>query len=278
MMPPQMPEMAKKTAAIMALRMIHQQRFSTDDLKAALPILKQIRDAEKALEAQSNEALDEEKRALLAARPDSPPPPGAGEKMEAAHRKFAESHQRGWESLHRAIGDEKAGLLQGFVGQGPGMMDPFGGPMGPGPGGPGLQPGQPRPGRGPRAGRGPAVGAPDQPGGPPQFGAPPQQPGDGFQAGQFAPGAGVSPPAVGIPAVPGDGDPFQAPPQGVRPGQQFPGAGGPQGLRPGQQRFRNNNPFGGPMPGAGGMPGGGPHMSLSELIDLLSQKLTAMGK
>jgi len=271
----QMPEMAKKTAAIMALRQIHQLRFTADDIKAALPILKQMRDAEKTLESQSNEALDEEKKALLAARPDEPAPPGSGDKMEAAHRKFGEAHQKGWEALHRAIGDEKAGGLQGILGGG--MMGPQGFPPGAGfgPGGPGgPQPGQPRPGPGARnfapQGEFGAQGDPELPGIPaPQSSQLPNP-------GAFAPPQGVRSPAVEAPAFPGDGENLQvpAPPNRYNRQKQF-APGGPQGQRPGQQRFRGNDPFGGPMPGR---PFNMPHISLAELIDLLTQKQAAMGK
>ena len=74
---PNMPEMAKKMQAILALRQINGLRLSLRDVQAVLPPLKTMRDAEKTLSSHVTQILVEEEKALLAAQPDSPPPPTA---------------------------------------------------------------------------------------------------------------------------------------------------------------------------------------------------------
>jgi hypothetical protein len=252
MFPGGTPEMAKKTASVMALRQMYAMRLTAREISAALPILKEIRDAEKALASRASQALDEELRALLAADPESPPPPDSGMRMQQAMEQFNERQRSGWESLGRAIGPERAQMFQMLLSMGPG----------PGFGGPGFAPGRfgpPQPGGFPGAPRGPEgarprlvppTPAPLSPEAPepaaPVLGLPalelgPPEPG-GFAGGPAAP------------------ELFQQPPQ--------PGFGpGPQGGRAG--------PFPGGQPG---MPFFGPRLSLQDLIDLLEQKLAAMKK
>src|SRR5437764_15310545 len=56
MMGPQTPELARKMAAIGALREIQNLRMTEKDITIALPFLKELREGEKGLEAQAGEA------------------------------------------------------------------------------------------------------------------------------------------------------------------------------------------------------------------------------
>lgn len=266
--PPMSPEMARKTASIMALRRIHGLRLSAENIRATIPILKRLHEAEKEMAAASTRALDEELQALLSAGPDSNVPGDSGDKMRRASQRFRDASEDSWSSLAREIGEEKAGGIQSLLmGAGPGPM----GPMPPfGPGGPGG-------GFGPPGGRGfgepGGARPPEAPGiGPGRRGLPGQP---GVQGRRQPDGAGAPEP----PRFPRAEDPQPAGRQ-VQPGR--PGARfGPEGGVPGQgPRGIGQGPGGGIGPGLGGpmWPMGGPRLSLADLIDLLSQKLAAMGR
>jgi hypothetical protein len=266
---PSQPEIAKRVQSIMELRQINGIGLTPRDISTALPTLKTMRDADKALETRSIQILDEEKRALLAAQPDSPPPPDSGQRMQEANEAFRQQMARGWETITTAIGPDKAGGLRNLV-EGGGMMRPggpngpggFGGPLtppgagpaqpgqfgndpGPAPGAPGLRPGNRR-----DAGGGPGAGAPQ-----------PQQPGDNAR---FAPGAQAPSPGGQVGFGGQDGGQGQF---GGRPGQPGQGQGFP-GQQPGRAGQR--------MQGMPGMGFGGPRISLADLVDLLEQKQAAM--
>lgn len=135
-MAPFTPEMGRKTAAIMALREMLAMRLTAKDIATALPPLKDLRSAQKTLDSQSERLLDDEKRALLAADPDGPPPPGNGEKMHRLIEDYHRVQTRTWDTLTRTIGRDKARGLSRLIGQGPEMgIDGFGRPGGGGLGG-----------------------------------------------------------------------------------------------------------------------------------------------
>src|SRR2546423_11566365 len=100
--PGQMPEMAKKMAAIIALRHINAIGLTPKDIEESLPVLKAIRDGEKALQTRTEKMLEEEKRALLAARPGTEQPMGTGEQMQQAAQQFAMQQEKGWVGLRAA--------------------------------------------------------------------------------------------------------------------------------------------------------------------------------
>jgi hypothetical protein len=248
MMPmPQTPELAKKMRAIMALREMLAMRLTARNIGVALPILKDIRDAEKTLQSRSEQMLEEERKALLAADPDDPLPPGAGERMQQEIERFHDRQQQAWAELERAIGQEKTNGLRRLLGQG-GFPPNTGGlrPMLPG----GL-PGSGAPGAnnpvGPGGGRLPGGGGLES--------TPPEP--------NFLPGAGAASPP-NYPVTP-EGDPFGDDPE-PRPGALSPPAGlaprsplnavpGTPG-RPGQRSRINrrpgaaNTPFGAPEAGS----------------------------
>ena len=262
MMGAQTPELAKKMAAIAALREIQNLRMTGRDITTVVPLLKELREAEKTLEARAGEVLEQERRALLAAGPETQVPPTSGERLREANDQYRAQSQRVWQSIFQKagphIGSGLQRLLQGNMfppmGPGPGIPGGFGGGQGfgPGPGAPGFPPpgadvphGQPgRPGQGEV---GPPPGFPPQPGQPGGFG-------QNRPRGQGRPGG--QDPFRNVPGAPTG--------QGVNPptpGQGPPGAPG----------------FGRPAPmtGAGPMMGGA-RISLAELIELLEQKRAAM--
>ncbi|MCX6358673.1 MAG: hypothetical protein NT029_02610 [Armatimonadetes bacterium] len=237
-MPPMPPTLAAKTAQVMALRRIVGLKLTRADIAAALPQVKALRAAEKALESTAEKALDEEKKALLAAGPNSAAPRGGGRTMREAADTLRAKHEETWNALAEAIGPAKARGLQQLVGGGgggfqmqPGMpgMPGMGGPGGGMPGMPGAGGGM-RPNAGQRGGGGQGMRRPGGPGG---------MPGGGME-GPGGPGG-----------MPGMGGP------GMGPG---PMGGGQPGM---------GNP--------GGMMGAMPvRISVGELLELLEQKLAAM--
>jgi hypothetical protein len=273
---PAMPEMAKKMVSIMALRQINASGITSRDIAAALPILKNMRELEKTLETRSNQILDEEKKALLAAQPNAPFPPDSGQRMMEATMSYRQQMDKGWEAIANGIGPEKAGLLRSLVEGGGGMGQ--GGPPQPGGfgqgGGRGFGGGfgggfdrQPVP-------PGVANGQPDQFGNasaPPAPGAFAPQPRPESGDGELAPEPQAAPPA----------QPNGFGGQG-RGQNRFGGRPGQPGQNPGFQGQGNGFPGQGPgnfgpgMPGPGGMGMGGPRLSLADLIELLEQKQAAM--
>ena len=265
---PMDPVLGKLTMRIMALREIHGAGFTAKDVAAATPILKEMRDSEKALQTKTEGVLEQEVKALLAAGAEDDPPKSSGPAMEEASKAHQQKMGRAWERLTEAIGERKVGCLQRLLGMGgPMPMMPFGMPGGPGMqvpgGGRGVRPGMP--------GGGPGMpgGGPGGPGGPPTepFGqddgmgpAPEQDPAFIGGEAQIGPSPGQGP--AGPPAMQ----------RGRRAGQ---GPGGPQGGQPGM--------FPGQGPGfvMGNLPMMqpiGPRLTLSELAELMEQKLAAMRK
>jgi hypothetical protein len=295
-MAPMMPEMAKKTNQIMVLRRLLDMGLTAKDIAAALPPLKELRDAEKALQSRMEQVLDEEKRALLAADPGSQPQVDNGEKMRQVSERFHEVQNRTWEQLNRTIGPEKTQGLRELVGQGgfgPGAG--FGGGFGQGGGfgGPGFGPGGGGGGFGGRGGGGGGFGP--RPGGPPNGGPgiPPGGPDRELDPGSIEVEIAtqtIPPSPVAPAAVPGEAGAVLPPAQvqgegpavaqATRPGGQGGGRGrgqfrpapGAPGVPPGQQ-----GPFAQGQPGQPGQPMFfGPRVTLAELVDLLEQKLAAM--
>jgi len=217
-MMPHSPELAHKTAEVLALRRIVRMRLTAQQTASALDALRALQRAEKAARSQAEKALDDERRALLSATGDPPPASNSAQRMREVGDALRNAREAAARALDEAIGPENGRALLSLV-QGSMPMMPTGTArprMGVPPGGPG-QPGQP-----PFPGN---VGAP--PGGP----QPPAGP--GMQPGQ------PSPPAP---------QPGQPPAPGRRLGEL--GAG----RRP--RDGRAGGPMGPMFPGAPGQPGG----------------------
>lgn len=115
---PLSPEMARKTAAILALRSMLQMGLSGPDLEKALASLKEIQAAQQELQKEAGQALEEERQALLAAKPGSQPPPGSGKKLAQATQRFRERQQKVWDELAKAIGPEKTAGVRRLISDG----------------------------------------------------------------------------------------------------------------------------------------------------------------
>lgn len=291
-MPVMMPEIAQKTLQIAILRELNELRMNEKEVEVTLNALKQIRDNDKALQTTVMQILDEEKKALLSARPDAPVQHNAGERMQQASEQLREKQDAVWRGLAQAIGGNRLNAIRDMLGQGGGNPFPgaFNGPNNQDPNfRPQGQPGQPglfgpggqrspngRPGNGRQPGNDPLgqpgqSPRPGQPGG--QNGQPPLpgQPGGQNGGDPFFDSSGA-----GGQNAPGQFNPFGAPGQPPQPGQQN-GQNRPFGQfgQPGQPGWRSGqfNAFGN---GAGWRQR--PHISLKEMIDLLQEKLSAMRK
>ena len=276
---PLTPELGKKTMSVMALREMLALHISAKDLQAALPPLKDLHKSERALQTRSEQILEEEKRALLAADPDSVPPLGSEDKLRVAMDDYRTRQNDAWNTIARSIGREKAEGLRHLVEGGratlvvPTGRSGYGGGSGGGFGG-GSATG---PGKG-----APPTGGPAQP-------APKAFPGGGTPAPRALPGDDPFAPAENeaAPALPpGSNDPVQAeagqapPPAGQGVGRTTPAA--PRASAQPRQRSGARTP----APGATMYGGQGvspfttyyapPRLTLIELIDLMEQKLNAM--
>lgn len=225
-MPPQ-PEMAKKITKLAALREMHRLGMTVEDIEKALSHVRALRDAETRLRTRSEQLLDQEIQALLAARPDDPPMPETADAMRRLAEEYRQTENQTWEALSRAVGPLKSDVLRRLV-SGP-ERRPEGG-----------RPDFVRPGD---AAPGPSEG--------PEGLGPPEQ-------GMLNP-----PPVVGMQPGQGQGQRQGPPPGGQRTTPAGPGVQGP-GFAP--------------QPGSQFQPLMQPRLTLSELTELLEQKLAAMRK
>ncbi len=238
------PVLGKLTMEIMALRQIHDGRFTSADIAAALKALKEMNVSEKALHERTEATLKEERSALLAAGPDTETlPRGVGEMNDAAQAHRAKV-DRLWNGLIEAIGEKKVDRLQSLLGHG--------GPMG----GPGMMPGGGD--RPPMGGPGMMPGGGDRP--------PMGEPGMRLGGGSLEWHEDLVQDPLSGPGNPGFAQGGAVPP--------LQGPGRPPMQGPGRMQQR-------PFPGMGarlGVMQFGPRITLAELIDLLEQKLAAMRK
>jgi hypothetical protein len=109
------PEMAKKTRDIALLRQMLALKLSARDIERALPLLKEMKDADKAVPSRPEQAMDEEYRALLEAKPGDPMPPSSSEALRDAASGFRSRKQAIWEKMAQQIGREKAAGIRGML-------------------------------------------------------------------------------------------------------------------------------------------------------------------
>ncbi len=286
LMPP-LPELAQKTREILALRQMLALHITAQDISVALPALRELRDAEKALEREASKILEDEKRALLAAQPDDPQPQAGEDRLRQAMERYRQQQDRIWQSLERSIGRAKAeGLLRlnGLSGPESGRFGPgiYGGAASGGTssdrfrvGGPGVGYGGVDRGQG-RSGYGTPSGG-TRPGGPPR--------GTSDEADPTLRPPGQAPDRLPDEAPtprPSTRSPLQAPdrlpsdaPVPSQPG--YP-SGGRRTVGPAARANRVQTPYAPSSPEVPTVaaPAFQPHLSLSELVDLLEQKQAAM--
>jgi hypothetical protein len=114
-MPP-IPELGKKLNQILALRNMVPLRLNVKDLTIALPMLRKLRDAEKALKANSEKLLDQEIRALLTATPEDPPRVDVADLLRHEASGFRRTDDEIWSELAGDIGAPKANGLRRLCG------------------------------------------------------------------------------------------------------------------------------------------------------------------
>lgn len=114
---PASPEMARKTASLMALRSIVQLGLTRAEIESALPVLKRLQESAKILQDESDRAMEEERAALLAAKPGEVPSSTTSARLREASSRSREEQQKGWDELAKAIGAQKATGLRRLLGE-----------------------------------------------------------------------------------------------------------------------------------------------------------------
>jgi hypothetical protein len=248
-----MPEFSKRTNRILALRLILRAGIARKDIEAVLPAIRRLRDSEKAMHAAAEKLLDDQERVLLAADPANVPPDDVSAELRSELDKYHKAEQECQASIVASIGRQKEGTFAVLAG----WRTP-----------PALTWTQP--------GKGQSSGG---------FGAPPSltKPSTG--------GKPVAPSGAGV----GGSNPFESSGQ-VSDGGSGSARSTDGGFTTGFQG-RVSSPFSGQGGFGGGSQGGvaisphdpftgygfggfsfGVHLTLTELIDLLEQKLAATRK
>ena len=102
------PEMAKKTREIALLRQMLNLKLSASDIEKALPLLRELKDADKAAPVKPDQVLNDEYDRLLRAKPGDPMPPSSGDALRDAANNYRSRKQAIWDKMGQAIGREKA--------------------------------------------------------------------------------------------------------------------------------------------------------------------------
>ncbi len=144
MFPPQTTELTRKMNANRVLRELDTLRLSARELESTLPLFRELRDAEKTLQTELEQAVETERSALLAAGPGDPLPPSADGAMRAALLRYQAKQAHVFEGLAQAIGPEKATGMRSLAGPG-GFAPPVPAAPEQGPGAAGGGPPIPRP-------------------------------------------------------------------------------------------------------------------------------------
>ena len=109
------PEMAKKTRDITLLRQMLALKLTARDIEQALPLLRELKGADKIVPAKPEQALDEEYNNLLRAKPGDPMPASSAEALRDAASGFRSRKQMIWDKLGQQIGKEKAAGIRAML-------------------------------------------------------------------------------------------------------------------------------------------------------------------
>ncbi len=109
------PEMARKTRDITLLRQMLALKLTARDIEQALPLLRDLKGADKIVPAKPEQALDEEYNNLLRAKPGDPMPASSAEALRDAASGFRIRKQMIWDKLGQQIGKEKAAGIHGML-------------------------------------------------------------------------------------------------------------------------------------------------------------------
>jgi hypothetical protein len=109
------PEMAKKTRDIALLREMLVLKLTRGDIEKAIPLLRELKDSSKAAPVKPEQAMDEEYRLLLEARPGDPMPPSSSHALRDAAGSSRSRRQAIWDKMAQQIGREKANGIRGML-------------------------------------------------------------------------------------------------------------------------------------------------------------------
>ena len=109
------PEMAKKTRDIALLRQMLALKLTARDIEQALPLLRELKSADKVVPVKPEQALDEEYQNLLRARPGDPMPASSAEALRDAASGFRSRKQAIWDRMGQEIGREKAAGIRAML-------------------------------------------------------------------------------------------------------------------------------------------------------------------
>jgi hypothetical protein len=102
---------------VLVLRQLLTLGFTTGDIAATLPLLRSLRDISTPPPADPDQAIEEEYKALLLASPGNPLPPSSAVKITDAARYYREEQAKIWGGLGRKLGSRKAEGLRALLGQ-----------------------------------------------------------------------------------------------------------------------------------------------------------------
>lgn len=111
------PGLSKKMKDIHSLRYINNIKLTRKEIEAILPPLKSLRNAEKVAQTQSEKALEEERLALLEAAPDDPDPINSAPSVQIELERYRQTEQKTWREVEKIVGARKASMLQILVGR-----------------------------------------------------------------------------------------------------------------------------------------------------------------
>jgi hypothetical protein len=109
------PEMAKKTRDIALLRQMLSLKLTARDIEKAIPLLKEVKESDKIVPAKPEQAMDEEYRKLLEAKPGDPMPPSSADVFRDAAGNFRTRKQAVWEKMAQQIGRDKMNGIRGML-------------------------------------------------------------------------------------------------------------------------------------------------------------------
>jgi hypothetical protein len=109
--------MLDRLRRVLVLRQLLALGFTSADIAAALPLLRNLRDINTAPPADPDRAIEDEYRALLRANPGDPLPPNSVAKITDAAHYYRDEQAKIWNSLQRRIGARKADGLRTLLGQ-----------------------------------------------------------------------------------------------------------------------------------------------------------------
>lgn len=101
-------KMADRTRRIMVLRQLLTLGFTQADIETALPLLRRLHDLKSPKPMDPEKAMDEEYQALLKAGPKDPLPPNSALKIMDASRYYQEEQTKIWAEMAQRLGKTKS--------------------------------------------------------------------------------------------------------------------------------------------------------------------------